>query len=405
MSSIQKIRVRLTGSIAKATVRGFDLKLYEGRRLAASTDKLTEWEITCRKGRVRAISYESGKMLDLQGGVTFESPAGFFNFQNRPYRETLRIYPVTIATSTSSGNSKSSLCEVVNEVDIEKYLDGLVNAEFSARWKEEAVAAQVIAARSYALFQMRQARKNPNSHFDVDATIKDQVYDGSIREDFRASRAVGRTRGMVLSPASGDSQQPMKAFYHSTCGGKTLLPEQVWGGRFPGFKQSVPCPFCVQSPSFRWSVEFSASDIATALLQGALEDGIPQQWTVRGAASHWRQALEKGNLVDLRVSKFNVDGRALEITSVWLIGKESLQLSISASKLRYWIGSTKIKSNHFQVFSQNRFFSRRWKIEGGGYGHGVGMCQWGAKVMGDKGYTVSAILRHYYPDAIIRKLW
>lgn len=389
LSAAIKIRVRLTEGAPQVLIRGFDLKFFEGRKSAAATDRLTEWEIRCQRGHIRAFNFESGKTFDFHDVVSIESPSGFIKVQGRPYRETVRIYP-----------ARGSLCEVINEVDIEEYLDGLVNAEFSARWNEEAIAAQVIAARSYALHQVRQARKNPSSHFDVDATVRDQVYDGSILEDFRSSRAVDRTRGIVLVPAQNRALYPLKAFYHSTCGGKTFLPEQVWGTRFPGFKTSVSCPYCVPSPSYRWSVGVSGHDFSLAILKGVQEDGVPLNWP-----HSWQEVVFRGNLVALSISKMDSEKRVQEIKSIWVTGKESVSLYFSAARFRTWLGTTRIRSFQFQIQPQQGFFSRHWQIDGSGYGHGVGMCQWGAKVMGERGFTVSAILKHYYPDALIRKLW
>ena len=109
-------------------------------------------------------------VIRFRSPTTVETPAGFFQYKGRPYRETLRIHALP-----------SGECEVVNEVDLEKYLDGLVNSEFSSQWSEEAVAAQAIAARTYAFYQMREAHMRPEAHYDVDSTTKDQVYDGSYR--------------------------------------------------------------------------------------------------------------------------------------------------------------------------------------------------------------------------------
>ena len=199
------IRVRLTEGASQVTLRGFDLEVRQGvsQRPVQGQDRESVWELRCQSGRVRAIT--GGKVQDLQEPVAFRSPSGFVNYQGRPFREEVRI------------NSAGSLCEVVNEVDLEKYLDGLVNSEFSSRWNEEAVAAQVIAARTYALYQIHQAKKS-TQHYDVDASVHDQVYDGSIREDYLASRAVAKSKGLVLvTPSvSGGVGEPIKAFYHSS---------------------------------------------------------------------------------------------------------------------------------------------------------------------------------------------
>ena len=405
LQSPQKVRVRLVEAIAKAEVRGFDLSLFQqgrgqNRQLAVAADRMSQWEFQCSRGRVRAVAISArskNKVFDLQEPVSIHTPAGFLSFGGRPYRDELHIY------------SKGSSCEVINEVELEKYLDGLVNSEFSARWNEEAIAAQIIAARTYAYYQMLQMRKR-GQHYDVDATVKDQVYDGSIREDFRSSRAVERSRGLVLTFGPVDHSAPIKAFYHSTCGGQTELPENVWGNPFTGFKRPVHCPFCNQSPVYSWDISMRGNEIGQALLKGARRgNGFP------GWPKNWEQTLQKGQLLDFRISRLTPQGRVLQLKTLWADGPKVVELSISGSRFREWIGATRLKSAVFQASAEwagkrvagvaKPGNGREWRFRGRGNGHGVGMCQWGAKVMGEKGFTMSAILKHYYPDAILRRLW
>ncbi|OFZ06051.1 MAG: hypothetical protein A2X97_01810 [Bdellovibrionales bacterium GWA1_52_35] len=401
-SNNKTVRVRLTETIARAEVRGFDLSLLAGptRKYSTSKDKMSRWEFRCSNGKVRALQLlEKGASaaIELPEPVTIHTPAGFLSFGGKPYRNELRIY------------SKGSTCEVINEVDLEKYLDGLVNSEFSARWNEDAIAAQVVAARTYAYYQMLQARA-ANRHYDVDATIKDQVYDGSIREDFRSSRAVEKSHGIVLTLGTANAPVPLKAFYHSTCGGHTELPQNVWGNPHPGFKRAVRCEFCNRSPVYSWDVPMNGKEIGQALKAGALKGGAFPGWP-----KNWKQTLQKGQLLDLRIAHITPQGRVLRLRTLWADGPNAVELTISGSRFREWIGSTRIKSALFQVSAERAGKrlagvappgnKREWHFRGRGNGHGVGMCQWGAKVMGEKGYTMGAILKLYYPDAILRRLW
>src|SRR5579885_2227232 len=224
-----KIRVRVAPGLPVVHLRGFDLRIFDQARagsgephLASAPDRQSEWDFKCGHGKVSAVrvgaagaSVDDEGQLELEAPVAVQTPAGFLSLHGRPYRGEIVIYPI------------AGKCEVINEVDLEKYLDGLVNAEFSAKWSEQGIAAQVIAARTYAYYQMQEMREK-GKRFDVDSTDKDQVYDGSIREDFRASRAVEKTRGVILAVNEGGAYIPLKAFYHSTCGGVTELPEKVW---------------------------------------------------------------------------------------------------------------------------------------------------------------------------------
>ncbi|MEK6705083.1 MAG: cell division protein, partial [Bdellovibrionota bacterium] len=106
---------------------------------------------------------------------------------------------------------------------------------------------------------------------------------------------------------------------------------------------------------------------------------------------------------DVQITKADQAGRVGELKTAWrLSGKNSVTtLSVSGVLFRDWIGSSVIRSTLFGI----KAAGNSWRFEGRGYGHGVGMCQWGAKKMGESGYSASAILKHYYPDAILRKMW
>jgi len=187
-----RIRVRLSEGASVARIHGMDLKFYQKARaagapiIALTASRESDWELHCQDGRVRAQKINSDaegqigeQTLELQEPVTIRSASGFISYGGKPYREELQIH------------SAGSLCEVVNTVDLEKYLEGLVNAEFNSRWNEEAIGAQVVAARTYALYQIRQASAE-DMHYDVDASTSDQVYDGSIREDRELRRSLPR---------------------------------------------------------------------------------------------------------------------------------------------------------------------------------------------------------------------
>lgn len=389
-SSLQ-IRVKLADALSQVQLRGFDLKLSEsqGREPLASLDKMSEWEFRCHEGRIRATSSRlDGKTLDLAEPVAVQTPAGFLSFRGLPYRETVKIY------------SNGSFCEVVNEVDIEKYLDGLVNAEFSSRWNEEAIAAQVVAARTYAYYKIKHVRESePEAHYDVDSTVIDQVYDGSIKEDFRASKSVERTRGWILT-VGRNSAAPIKAFYHSTCGGSTDTPERVWGEHYPGLNHGVPCPYCTSSPKFRWNFELRASDVVSAFRRGASVDGASSGWR-----KDWPAVLKLGRLGDIQVLGDGRSGRASKVRTFWRDARGGwIELAVSSARFRGWVGSDRLKSTGFEVVPLIGG-AGVWRVQGRGFGHGVGMCQYGAKTMGERGFNVSSILRHYYPDAELRKLW
>jgi stage II sporulation protein D len=393
-----RIRVRLAESASKVSVRGLDLKIFQGpgRILASSPTDSSEWDFRCQDGRIRAIRTRGGASLTLKGPVSVSSPAGVIHYHGRPYRDELRI------------RSVGSFCEVVNELDIESYLGGLVNAEFSSQWSAEAVQAQVIAARTYAYYQIRQSkeraqRTGSDNGYDVDATVKDQVYDGYVSEDFKGSRAVEKTRGMVLLAKNGSGAlEPIKAFYSSSCGGQTQLPQDVWGTSYPGFNHRVVCPYCGRSSpnsKIAWSLNLSGAEITKLFEQGARNDGMQPGWPAQ-----WRSILRQGQLMDLRVGAVSL-ARVSSVRTIWFWSGKMIELPISGPRFRDWVGPGRLKSTSFQLQLERRDGMPVYHLSGRGNGHGVGMCQLGAKLMGEHGYKTALILKHYYPDALLRKLW
>jgi stage II sporulation protein D len=377
-----RIRVRIGVGVPQFRLRGFDLHFGHSQVAGGGIrfDRLTEWTIECRGRKVMARGTPGSR--SYTGGLEVDTPAGFLQYEGRPYREEIRVEPV------------QGGCDVINVVDLEKYLDGLVNAEFSAGWAENSIGAQVIAARTYAVHQMRQARE-ARAHFDVDSTVKDQVYDGSWREDWRASRAVEKTRGMILAVRDGGKVLPLKAFYHSTCGGRTELPEHVWGRPFPGFKKTVECPYCHVSPRYEWSADVVSRELAEAFLRGPGRRDWPKGW---------RSRLPLARLLGAQVLKMDRQGRAIDVLTRWRSTNQDLELRISAVELRNWVGTQKVRSTRFRIGPLPLGLDGL-RITGRGFGHGVGMCQWGAKEMGAQGHSYASILHHYYPDATLKKLW
>lgn len=360
----ESIRIRVAemnlGEISQ--VRGLDLQV--GRL------KVSRTRIRCESKGIRI-----GNTIPT-ARVEVSSPAGFIYWNGSPVRGRLSW------VRTARG------CDVVNELGIEKYLDGLVNSEFSSKWHPEAVAAQVIAARSYALAQRKRARSQKR-HYDLESTVSDQVYQGVKSEDYLAARLVQRTRGWVLtlpdrSPAAHSQSQVLKAYYHSRCGGETELPRRVWGASDKGFKQ-VSCPYCRHSPGFDWETRLTALDVQNALTRGIASDGTSAQ------KKSWRNIGTK----DIGKAKLHTDtgGRVIEL--------QIKNTKISGNEFRKWVGYSTIKSTLFSIHSMGTGII----FKGKGNGHGVGMCQWGAKIMAEKGAKTADILKLYYPGALLRKLW
>ncbi|MEK7692438.1 MAG: SpoIID/LytB domain-containing protein, partial [Bdellovibrionota bacterium] len=243
----------------------------------------------------------------------------------------------------------------------------------------------------------------------VESGVQDQVFalDIARKSDYRSVRAIAKTRGLILSPASTKKVVPIKAFFHSTCGGDTETPAQVWGARYPGFRdRGVDCPFCTSSPRYRWEALVTARDVGDAIAsavhrsvrnQDRAMEGIVQNWP-RG----WQRFIEPRQAVGMKTSEMGTSTRAVTVLVTLQNGSETIDLPIPAPRLREWLGPGKIRSTAFEI---KNLGAAKWSLKGKGNGHGVGMCQWGAKTMGERGIQMAKILKFYYPDAVIRKVW
>ena len=247
----------------------------------------------------------------------------------------------------------------IYEIPFEKYVEGVINAETGEDWAYEALKAQAVISRTYALYQ-----KNLNSAkaFHITSSVLHQAYKGENRSEI-ISQAVSETEGEILTYGG----KPIEAFYHSTCTGKTELPYAVWGKSYEYLK-SVPCRG-EYSPYERWQRRFSLDEIEKAL--GL--DGIK----------------------DLSIASFTSTGRADLIRVV----SEDSETEIKALDLRKNLGYRELPSTHFSLTMDGKDVI----FEGGGYGHGVGLSQWGSLEMAHKGNDYREILEYYYHGTVLEK--
>lgn len=269
---------------------------------------------------------------------------------------------------------------VINILDIEDYLKGVVPCEIGKINKRliESAKAQAIAARTYAY---RHLNKYANLGFDLYATVKDQVYKGISVEDTLINNAILKTKGLVLTYQG----KPIDAKYHSTCGGYTADFNDAWHGCPSSYLRSVKCGFCNDSPHFCWKKEFDKKDFFNILRKNLYGMGISIPDT---------EAIRK--------LKFKRNSQSKRIIEVIINTDNDKEYKIPVYSIRRLFGSEKdpnglLKSNYFTIYVRNNTII----IEGRGYGHGVGMCQFGAMGMAKKGKNYKAILKHYYPGTKI----
>jgi stage II sporulation protein D len=255
---------------------------------------------------------------------------------------------------------------VTNVIPLDEYLAGTLAAEMNGGWEEEALKAQAVASRSYALYMTRHP-KHPM--YDLDRSTQDQVYGGSDRESKKVAKVLAATSGLYLS----DGGEPVKAYFHSRCGGTTETASNVWNFKNHAFKTPVACPYCRTQP-YKWTASISTKELFDVL-------NLP----VAGIREFTNLTAEKTDSGRVSALKFNLSGQEKKVTS---------------DELRGLLGYSRIKSANFD-----------WKVEkdrihfdGKGNGHGVGMCQWGARYLAKQGKNFREILAHYYPGLKIEKL-
>lgn len=393
------IRVRLSSLGRVLVVKGEELALSLARKPELGNVRAGEWLIDCKRSLMMDPATQRSRQIP-KSGILIESASGVLAINERRFRDQIVIYPQELRSPYDHSVRTNPECLVVNHIDLERYLESVVNGEFNSQWADQAVEAQVIAARTYALYQMNAMRKDPGKVFDVESTQKDQVYLGLDRVDSKASEIVVRTKGLILSPKNGTGA--IKAFYHASCGGTTLAPEQVWKTPFKGFPRGVRCGYCNGSPSYSWAYQLSFVDLEKRLWNGIQKDSAnrknwprayleaPNRWILSGVRALQEAAGAKtGRIEDLEFSF--VDREDLS---------KQLRVAMNAYTARNWIDPAKLKSTWFKLTTRGRSL---W-FEGKGAGHGVGLCQWGAKAMGEKGFTRDEILLHYYPGVKIARV-
>lgn len=250
---------------------------------------------------------------------------------------------------------------VINELDLESYLYGVLKLEMDPSWPEEAVKAQAVAARTLALANLRRYAREG---FDVRDTVETQLYGGVTHEDPRATAAVDATRGLVLTYGG----RPIQAVYHADSGGRTEASENVWGVAYP-YLRSVEDPYRAGSPHDHWTV-----GMPLPLLEAKLRAG----------------GLDVRDLRSIEVVRWSESGRALLLR----LGGPSGSWEVTGQQLRMAVGPNVLRSTRFTV----RVEGETAVFEGSGWGHGVGLSQWGARGMALGGADFLRILRHYYRD-------
>ena len=280
----------------------------------------------------------------------------------------VRINGTLLRGHLEIANTDNSHLIVVNEINLESYVAGLVNAEMPHNWPLEALEAQAVVARTYALWQKS---RHLDQYFDMENGVMDQVYTGVDSEDSKGWEAVNATRGQIITYGG----KPILAMYHSICGGETENSEDAIGYKYP-YLRAVTCDFCRIAPGFNWKYSIGFESLADRLITKGYT--LSEVYGFKILKRSRTQRVMTARVITNR-GNIDLDGVALR----GVLGYDKLRSTL------FWV----------QVKNNKIFFSGR------GFGHGVGMCQWGAYGMAKKGYNYRQIIHYYYKQVHIERFY
>ncbi|MFM7266231.1 MAG: SpoIID/LytB domain-containing protein [Cyanobium sp.] len=320
--------------------------------------------------------------VPLEGPLRIEAPTGLA-WQGGVYVGPFRLQ--------SDAHGSWTLLE---QVPLERYLEGVVPHEIGAGSPAPALAAQAILARTWAV---RNRHRFVVDGYHLCADTQCQVYKDPRQAGAGVRQAIAATRGQVLAWRG----EPIHAVYHATNGGVSAGFEEAWSGPARPYLRAAldgPAPF-----TSRWSLPLTTDGVGRLLRNGQAAYGSDHpsfRWqrrlspaTVAAALAGEGPAL--GAVQRLEVAERGASGRVVALRIVGSQGTRVLRRDAIRRTLRQ-LPST--------LFTVQGAAGGGWLLQGGGFGHGAGLSQAGAIDLGRRGWTVAAILRHYYPGTDLQPL-
>lgn len=379
LSAPPEVRVGLAGAIdvpavalrVDGPVRIFDPAgvevLWEGPELKTSEASAApapgpglRFEPTARREPTARLAFALDELL------VRPARSGSLWVGKRAYRGTLRLLV----------RGPKRTLTAVNETDLERYLEGVVASEMGRDGPREALKAQAVAARSYALHVVRAGFNRQERGFDLFDDDRSQAYRGVRGETGGSVDAVRGTYGEVCLYGG----RILKSFYQHTCGGRTEPARIVFQEQPVPPLEGRACAYCDRSKYFRWRAEISKLDLAAKIVGSRKFGPVPA----------------------VRIVERTPGGLALKV-GVTSPMKGNRELVMSAAEFRRAVDPAQFKSLAFDVSEAGD----RFVVEGRGWGHLVGLCQEGAKAFAERvaGATYRRILEYYYPGATVGRAY
>jgi stage II sporulation protein D len=320
--------------------------------------------------RVGETPLGSGELVVLPGAD------GSVSFGGRAYRGHYRLVPAGRGTF-----------DLVNHVDIDSYLKSVIPREMFPNWHDEAYKAQAIAARTYALYEVRTT--SGGKHWDLHPDTRSQVYGGVKDESAKSRSAVDHTAGLVLAYGAPGREKIFKAYFSACCGGISQSAYDAFGDPYiePLSDQNVGS-LCNVAPRFNWGPVVLDKDELTRRIR---------TW----GASKDRPEKEIGRISRIDIQYVNRFGRPIR----FLITDESgKQYSLGSEETRWACnagaekGAPRLNSSFFKTINEPNQIQF---VDGHGHGHGAGMCQWCTQVRATRGIPHEAIVLRAYPRSVL----
>jgi len=356
LKDFENVRVSLMKNVTSVTIsspqafkvvdeQGHDL--LKGDKIVAATVKAND----------RGI--QLGSQTFLGNALVIRSTAGDgIKVGDKTYRDNIEFW-----------KDAAGKISVINEVNLEDYLKGVLPWEANPNWPVEALKAQAVVSRTYGLFKAIEYQKE-KTHVSQD--VLSQVYAGKTVENPKTSQAVDLTKGEILTY----NGKIFPAYFHSTCGGATTHADYLWDVEPNPALKGVKCDFCWESKHYHWSAEISPLEMEKALQK--------KGYTISG-------------ITNITLEDTDETGRARYIIVDHAKGKTKFR----SNDFRVLVDPMKFKSTLIKSITRK---GSSFVFQGKGWGHGAGMCQYGSKALAELGYTYRQILDYYYPGSKITTL-